>query len=148
VASLLVVDNEPDIRFLIRQMAEATGGALSVVGEASSGDEAIARWRELRPDAIVLDQRMPGASGLEVAAHILAEDPRQVIVLFTAFRDEAIQQGAAELGVRACVAKADLARLTAELLGHVAEDRGHDVSTRTREVDMSEQPDRGPRHLP
>lgn len=141
MASLLIVDDDADIRFLVRRTAEATG-ALSVVGEASSGEEAVALWRELRPDAIALDQRMPGPTGLEVAARILAEDPGQIIVLFTAFRQETIEAEAAQAGIRACVTKPDLSRLIVELLAHLEEDRKAQRAERTPEADLREQPDR------
>ena len=88
MASLLVADDDPDIRFLLRRKVEAAAGPLSVLGEAASGDEAVEMWRRLRPDAIVLNQRMPGLSGLEAAALILGEHPGQVIILFTGFRDD------------------------------------------------------------
>ena len=101
MASLLVADDDPDIRFLLRRKVEAAAGPLSVLGEAASGDEAVEMWRRLRPDAIVLNQRMPGLSGLEAAALILGEHPGQVIILFTGFWDHVIERASAELGIRA-----------------------------------------------
>jgi len=113
--TVLIVDDEPDVRFLISRLVEGLG-ELSLVGEAASGQEAITCWRDLRPEVIVLDQRMPGLSGLETAERILAEDPDQRIVLFTAFLDPALTQAATQLGVQRCLAKSDLNRLTTELL--------------------------------
>src|SRR5438309_4485613 len=101
MASLLIADDDPDIRFLLRRKVEAAAGLLSVVGEAAFGDEAVEMWRRLRPDAIVLNQRMPGLSGLEAAALILGEHPGQVIILFTGFWDHVIERASAELGIRA-----------------------------------------------
>lgn len=115
VPSLLIVDDEADIRFLVRRIVEGAGG-LRVAGEAASGEEAVARWRELRPDVVVLDQRMPGISGLETARRILAEDPAQRIFLFTAYRDSDTAQSAAEIGVTGCLSKMDLSRLIEEIL--------------------------------
>jgi DNA-binding NarL/FixJ family response regulator len=120
MASLLIVDDEPDMRFLVRMTVEA-GGHLAVVGEASSGDEAIRRARELRPDAIVLDQRMAGLSGLETAERILAEDPGAVIVLFTAICEPDLARRAADVGIRACLAKTELSCLVAALLDHLGD---------------------------
>jgi DNA-binding NarL/FixJ family response regulator len=118
MASLLIVDDEPDMRFLVRRTVEA-GGHLAVVGEASTGDEAIRRFRELRPDAIVLDQRMTGLSGLETAERILAEHPGAVIVLFTALYDADLARRAADLGIRACLSKTELSCLAAALMAHL-----------------------------
>jgi CheY-like chemotaxis protein len=115
VPSALIVDDEADVRFLIYRVLERVEG-LTFAGQASSGEEAIARWRELRPDVIVLDHRMPGLSGLETAKRILAEDPGQIIVLFTAYRDPAVEQAAAALGIRACLSKTEASRLPEELL--------------------------------
>ena len=111
--SLLIVDDEPDIRFLLRCMAEQA--EWYVAGEAASGQEALDCYWQLKPDVIVLDHRMPGLSGLETAERILAEHPYQAIVLFTAFRDPALERAARALNVRACLPKSDLARLLPEL---------------------------------
>src|SRR4051812_2173989 len=75
------------------------------VVEASNADETLALWRELRPDAILLDQRMPPTSGLELAETMLADTPGQVIFLFTAFVDTEIRLAAERLGITACLSK-------------------------------------------
>lgn len=101
----LIVDDDDDMRFLLRVLIEAANEGLIVAAEASNATEAVDRWRELRPDVIVLDNRMPGRSGLDVAEEILAEAPDQSIILFSAFLDDATVARAAELGVRACLPK-------------------------------------------
>ena len=78
---------------------------IDVVGEAANAEETLARWRELAPDVIVLDQRMPPTTGLDVAETILREDPGQVIVLFTAFVEPEIRSEAERVGIAACVSK-------------------------------------------
>jgi len=60
VNDILVVDDEPDMRVLVREIIDRANEGLRVVGEAGSGSEALARWRETNPTVIVLDQRMPG----------------------------------------------------------------------------------------
>ena len=69
--NILVIDDDPSIRNLLRQELEAKG---YVVREAGSGQEAIAKVRESRPDLITLDIVMEGISGYDVAA-ILKSDP-------------------------------------------------------------------------
>ncbi len=54
---------------------------------------------------------MPGLTGLEVAEQMLAQHPEQVIVLFTAFLDPAVEEQARAIGVTACVSKMEAARL-------------------------------------
>lgn len=119
--SVLIVDDEPDIRFLVRCLVEEADWR--VVGEASSGEEAVARCRELRPDVVVLDQRMPGLTGLETALRILAEDRDQPIVLFTMVMDDALTQRARAIGVRECLSKSDLGLLMPALVAQVPDGR-------------------------
>jgi CheY-like chemotaxis protein len=111
----LIVDDEEDVRSLVRMVVEAANEGLVVSGEAANGDEALERWRENRPAAVVLDQRMPGMSGLEVAERMLAENPDQYIVLFSAFLDRSTREAARQLGVRVCLDKTQVARLPEEL---------------------------------
>ena len=113
---VLVVDDEADIRFVVRRMIEGMEGEAPVVHEASTGYEAIEVCRAVHPDVIVLDQRMPGLSGLETAANILAEEPAQRIILFTAYRDDLEEAAAPVNGLLAArLSKAQLNRLPAEL---------------------------------
>lgn len=111
----LIVDDEEDMRFLIRTTIETANDGLSVVGEASSGEEALDRWRADRPEVVVLDNRMPGMTGLEVAARMLAEHPGQPIILFSANLDDDVRAVATELGVRTCLPKSEYRRLPTAL---------------------------------
>ena len=110
-ARTLIVDDEEDMRLLLRVTIESANDGLSVAAEAADGETGIARWREHRPEIVVLDQRMPGLTGLEVAERILAEDPEQSIVLFSAHLDAATRSKAEELGIRACVSKSDISTI-------------------------------------
>jgi DNA-binding NarL/FixJ family response regulator len=101
----LIVDDDDDMRFLVRVLIEAANEGLSVAGEARSAAEAVDRWRETQPDVIILDNRMPGRSGLDLAAEILAEAPGQSIILFSAYLDDDTVGRATALGVRACLSK-------------------------------------------
>ena len=126
--SLMIVDDEPDIRFLLRRMAEQA--EWHVAGEATSGEEALLCWRELKPDVIILDHRMPGLSGLETAKRILAEEPDQPIILFTAYRDPALEREAADLNIRGCLSKSDLGVVMSELWACMGYDR---ITSRRRQ---------------
>ena len=108
---VLIVDDEDDMRALLRNLIEIANDGLSVAAEAADGDQALRCWREAEPDVVVLDQRMPGLSGLETAERILAELPSQMIVLFTAYADEKVKAAADRIGVRACVPKDDARKL-------------------------------------
>jgi|SRR5947209_254241 len=111
----LIVDDENDIRALIRLVVETADHGLEVVGEAADGNEAMARWRTDSPVVVILDNRMPGLSGIEVAEQILKEKPEQRIILFSAFLDSDTVQEARQLGIRRCLDKTMIARLPDEL---------------------------------
>jgi CheY-like chemotaxis protein len=120
--TVLVVDDEEDIRELLRAVLSNAG--ITVVDEAIDGLDAIDTIDELAPppvpDVIVLDNMMPGLSGLEVAERVLARFPRQHIVLFSAHLTADIVRRAASIGVSACASKTDLATLPALITGLAA----------------------------
>jgi YesN/AraC family two-component response regulator len=115
MATLLIVDDDEDIRRLIRHEVSSSHLDLAVVGEASGGHEGVERWRELHPDVVIIDERMPGYSGMDAAVEILAENPEQAIVLFTAYLDSALREVAEAAGIRCCLTKAELHSLSEEL---------------------------------
>jgi len=82
---VLIVDDEAPARQRLRHLLEEFAGLL-VVGEAATGDEAVRLAGELHPDVVLLDVRMPGMNGLEVARH-LALFARMPAVIFTTAYD-------------------------------------------------------------
>ena len=108
---VLIVDDEEDMRALLRSTIEIANEGLRVAGEAVDGEDAFVRWQETRPEIVVLDQRMPGATGLEVAQRILAEHPEQSIILFSAYLDQEIVDAATALGIKACMSKREISRV-------------------------------------
>lgn len=111
----LIVDDEGDMRLLLYLVITNEDHGLRVIGEASTGDEALIIRRELDVDVVVLDHRMPGLTGLETARAMLAEDPDLPIVLYSAFIDDVMAEEARQIGVRACVRKGDVPSLIAAL---------------------------------
>jgi CheY-like chemotaxis protein len=111
----LIVDDEPDMRVLARVVLEQSG--FRITAEAADGHEAIEKLRELGlpaiPTVILLDNQMPGPSGLEVAARILRCVPDQLIVLFSAYLNDEFIAEAEQLGIAACVSKAEALNLGA-----------------------------------
>jgi DNA-binding NarL/FixJ family response regulator len=116
---VLIVDDEPDIRLLLRLTIERADVGLYVAGEAGSGEDALAMCATVRPGIVLLDQMMPGMTGLDVAERILTEWPDQKIVMCSAYLDERIEIAAERLGVRACTSKESL-RAIPGLLAQVA----------------------------
>jgi two-component system, LytTR family, response regulator AlgR len=83
---LLIVDDEPPARDRLRRLLEELDDC-DVVAEAGNGEEALSYCGELKPDVVLLDVRMPGLTGIQVARHIdTLEDPPAVI--FTTAYDQ------------------------------------------------------------
>jgi CheY-like chemotaxis protein len=123
--TILIVDDDPDMRYLARVVLESAG--ILIAAEAADGPEALDKFSELSPPpvptVILLDNQMPGLSGLEVAARILAEHPDQLIVLFSAYLDNEIIAEAGRLGVTHCVSKGDALELATIIEQVVADHR-------------------------
>jgi CheY-like chemotaxis protein len=102
---LLVADDEPDIRLMLRTVLRTQGWK---VEEASSGDEAIEKCHGGGQfDAAILDQKMPGLTGAQTAQQLRAEGYEFPIILYSAYLTEEVEALAADVGIQA-VAKEDL----------------------------------------
>jgi DNA-binding NarL/FixJ family response regulator len=93
---VLIADDRPRTRRALRALLAAHAG-FEVVGEASNGEEAIARVADLQPDVVLLDMRMPGMGGIAATAHIKSRWPVIRVVVHSMaieHRDEALAAGA------------------------------------------------------
>jgi len=106
---VLLVDDLSDIRLVMRLLLEADGRA-EVVGEAADGAEAVRLAGELRPDAVVLDLRMPGMDGVSALPLIRAASPGTVVVALSALPIGPTTDQAVDLGAT-YVRKPDLLRV-------------------------------------
>jgi len=88
---------------------------VEVVGRGGSGPEAVEKHRELSPDILLLDIRMPGGDGLGAAEQILAEDEDARIVFLTTFSDDEYIVRALRVGARGYLIKQDVARIAPAL---------------------------------
>jgi len=88
--SVLIVDDEPPARARLRQLIEDIG-AWQVAGEAIHGRQALELCEQLDPDVVLLDIRMPGMDGIEVARHLTSLEHPPAVIFTTAYSDYAIQ---------------------------------------------------------
>jgi DNA-binding NarL/FixJ family response regulator len=79
---VLTVDDQAVFRGIAREVVEATPG-FEVAGEAASGEEALTAVDTLAPHLVLLDVRMPGMDGLEVARRISSSHPETLVVLIS-----------------------------------------------------------------
>jgi CheY-like chemotaxis protein len=111
---VLVVDDDPTFRRMLVAALEDEG--FVILGAATDGLEGVALAHALRPDAIMLDVRMPGLDGLAAGRRIRLTDPDVRIVFLSAYDDATLQREAEALGATGFLVKGcRLAELVAAL---------------------------------
>ena len=99
---VLIADDDPLIRMdLVEMLAEES---FEVVGQVGDGERAAALAKELRPDLVIMDVKMPGKDGIQAAAEIAGEQIAPVIIL-TAFSERDLIQRALHAGAMTYLAK-------------------------------------------
>jgi len=104
VIRILLVDDHPLVRGGLRALL-ASEPAISVVGEATDGGEAISRALELEPDVILMDLYMSEMNGIEATRQILRAQPRIGIIALTMLEDDDTVFAAMRAGARGYVLK-------------------------------------------
>jgi DNA-binding NarL/FixJ family response regulator len=93
---VLIADDQALIRSGFRLILTTRG--IDVVGTAADGAEAVAAARELRPDVVLMDIRMPNMDGLEAAGLVLAQNPGCRVIMLTTFDLDRYVYAALEAG--------------------------------------------------
>jgi DNA-binding response OmpR family regulator len=93
---ILYVEDEEDVR---RNAVEYLKRIVKEVLEAKDGKEAIAVWRDKKPDIIITDINMPKLNGLDLARYIRAKDQDVQIIIATAYTDTDYLMNAVELNL-------------------------------------------------
>jgi DNA-binding NarL/FixJ family response regulator len=109
-ARILIADDNLPVRLGLRRLLEKQPG-WKVCGEAVDGRDAIQKSRELHPDLIILDFKMPRANGLEAAQEISQANPHVPILLCTIYLSEQLMEQARKAGVRGAVSKTDVGEI-------------------------------------
>jgi DNA-binding NarL/FixJ family response regulator len=113
LGSVLAVDDQPAFRSAVRRLIAATPNLL-LVGEADSGEAAVALTRELEPDLVLMDVRMPGIGGIAATREIKAIRDSTVVVLVSTTHPDELPYEADECNADEIVWKGDLRRVVLE----------------------------------
>src|SRR5580693_3636295 len=146
---ILAVDDHPLLRSGIGTLI-ATQPDMQLVGEASTGKEAVQLHRELNPDVTLMDLQMPDMNGLDAIIAIRSEDPTARIIVLTTYAGDALAQRALKAGAQAYVLKslvrteilntirvvyAGEKQIQAEVAAEIAKHTAHALLT-ARELDV------------
>jgi DNA-binding NarL/FixJ family response regulator len=119
--TILIADDSELVRNMIRQALERDTD-FAICGEADNGTDAVSKARELSPDLIILDVRMPGLNGIEVAGILRYALPKIRIVLVTMYAQDIERNLTSLFRIDAVLAKAGgLTELTAHVTNLMAE---------------------------
>jgi DNA-binding NarL/FixJ family response regulator len=104
VIEILLADDHDLVRAGIGRML-ADVPDMTVVGQATSGEEAIAMCRDLQPDVVLMDIRMPGIGGLEATRKIVSRSPHIKVIAVSAWDDDPLPARLLQAGAWGYVAK-------------------------------------------
>jgi DNA-binding NarL/FixJ family response regulator len=117
--SVLIVDDHAVVREGYRRLLEVSGN-LRVCGEAANATEAYQRFCALKPDVVVMDVSLPGASGIEAMRRVLAREPLARVLIFSVHEDALFVRRALDAGALGYVTKASAPDVLVEAVRTVA----------------------------
>jgi len=103
---VVVVDDQLVFRQVAREVIALTPG-FEMIGDADSGEQALALFDDLHPDLVLLDVRMPGIGGIATAARLHDEQPQVVVVLISVDEAPQLPRSLASCGAAEIVRKQD-----------------------------------------
>jgi len=123
---VLIVDDHPLLRDgLAAMLAEQQD--MRLLGEACDGEEAVARYRDLRPDVVLMDLQLPRLDGVEATTRIRQLDPRARIIILTTYSGDVRAVRALQAGASAYLLKDALRRELVDTLREVHRGRRHQM---------------------
>ena len=96
--SVVIIDDEPWTREVVKHLGQWKELGLTIIGEASDGDLGLEMVRELRPDIILTDVRMPYLNGINLVRTLRAENNEAQVIFFSGYDDSTYIRGALRLG--------------------------------------------------
>jgi two-component system, LytTR family, response regulator AlgR len=130
---VLIVDDEPPARELLRSMLKEIEG-FEVAAEAENGRRALEIYDSLQPDIVLLDVRMPGIDGLEVARQLATLPEPPAVIFITAFDEYAMQAFESEaIAYLLKPIRAEKLRTTLARAGRLSRPQLQQVATAARE---------------
>ncbi len=117
---VLIVDDAAFMRSMIAQILQKSGD-FEVVGYATTGAEALERYRELEPHLVTMDIIMPEMDGIEATRAIIQHDPDAVIVMCSALGQEALVIESLAAGARDFIVKPFTAEKVLQMVHNVLE---------------------------
>jgi len=115
--NILIADDAGYVVELLKNIFEEQGH--SIVGVATTGNEAVELTHQLHPDVVFLDLVMPDLNGLEAAVEILKSNPRQNIIACSSLEEKWVQQKTLEAGCKYFLAKPFEKNEVIESLRHI-----------------------------
>ncbi|MBI4988293.1 MAG: response regulator transcription factor [Rhodocyclales bacterium] len=116
---IMLVDDHAVVRMGFRALLDTTAD-LRVVSECGSGEEALRRYAEVRPDVVVLDLSMDGMGGLETLSRLLAKEPEARVLVLSAHEDTSHPRRALQAGALGYLTKRSAADALNEAIRQVA----------------------------
>ena len=101
---VLIADDHPLFRDGLAALLRASPGT-ELVGAAVTGTEAVELARQLQPDVVLMDLRLPGLNGIEATRQIVLDSPRTAVVVLTMFDDDDSVFAALRAGARGYLLK-------------------------------------------
>ncbi|MFZ5943361.1 MAG: response regulator [Bacillota bacterium] len=98
---VLLADDYPLIRTILKEFFALNYPQIEVVGEAKNGEEAVRLAKELKPDYVITDVKMPVMDGITAMGLIKQSMPESKIICYTGYRHEVLEQKALAAGAEA-----------------------------------------------